>query len=276
MNKLFLFLALSFFLFSCNNDDLVVPEAKSSSSSAIRLNSGENVKLYSAWSSYSSKYGYTTYTKKFKVEVRDLAYDKQVEVFHKMTDGSWKFFPLEYNLSTSEGTEIWQTEIKLNSWETNVSFAKEFAVRYKVNGAEYWDNNFGNDYSLEALNGRFLRNGINLSLHYSAVYPSYDSSGEKTFYLDVDVRNLSPTKDVEVIYTTDNWNSTQVAPLIYQKYLTVGAVQMLISPNSFGMEKWTAYVKIPESTEKVDFAVVCKANGQEYWDNNFGKNYTAK
>ena len=42
------------------------------------------------------------------------------------------------------------------------------------------------------------------------------------------------------------------------------------------MERWGASIEIPSTVEKVEYAVVYKVNGVEYWDNNYGKNYISK
>ncbi len=278
-----LFAALS--LISCSNDEdfsqkntaaTTAPQGKS----ANKLASGVNVKLYKAWTSLSSKYGRSEYYRKFQVEVRNLDYTKDVAVLHKMSDGSWKFFNLSYIQSTPDGTEIWGGEFKIDNYNERypgfLFFADEFAVRYIVKGVEYWDNNNNANYKMNDLEGMFLRNDINISAdtYMTSIYANYGSSSN-TFSVHADVRNLNPTKQVSVVYTTDNWASTKTAALQYTPYLTVGAAQVISSPNKFGIERWFAYLDVPSTVNNIQYAVVYKVNGVEYWDNNFGKNFIA-
>jgi hypothetical protein len=280
-----LFFALS--LISCSNDvdfsqkntaATTAPQGKS----ANKLASGVNVKLYKAWTSYSQKYGYAQYTRRFQVEVRNLAYDKKVVIMHEMADGTWKDFPLTYISSTSDNTEIWGTDVLLsNSFYVgdtpSLLFGDEFVARYEVNGVQYWDNNNSVNYKMGDLNGTFLRSDLNVTVDtfHSYIYNNYYNGPTNTFAVHADVRNLNPTKEVKVVYTTDNWATSKVASLNYTQYLTVGAAQSLISPNVFGMERWFVNIEVPSTVNNIQYAVVYKVNGVEYWDNNFGKNFIA-
>ncbi len=285
MKKIFFILFASLSLISCSNDDDFSQKNSSNapqSKTANKLSSGVNVKLYKAWTSYSQKYGYAQYTRRFQVEVRNLAYDKKVVIMHEMADGTWKDFPLSYISSTSDNTEIWGTDVLLsNSFYVgdtpSLLFGDEFVARYEVNGAQYWDNNNSANYKMGDLNGTFLRTDLNVSVDtfYSYIYNNYYNGATNTFAVHADVRNLNPTKEVKVVYTTDNWATSKVASLNYTQYLTVGAAQSLISPNVFGMERWFVNIDVPSSINSIEYAVVYKVNGVEYWDNNFGKNFIA-
>ncbi len=244
-----------------------------------KLSQSENVKLVSAWTSYSQKYGLTSYLRKFKVEVKSLAYNKAVVISHKMSDGSWKDFPLSYISSTTDNTEIWGANYTINSYDqvgSAVFFADEFVVRYEVNGQKYWDNNNYQNYKMNDLEGGFLRNDLNILIDtdYNRIYTYYNTANN-AFNISADIRNLNPTKTVTVVYTTNNWSTTETAPLRFNQTITVGAQQYLTSPNRFGIERWSVNIDIPTAVNSVQYALVYKVNGAEYWDNNFGKNYTA-
>lgn len=281
MKKLVFILLLALSISSCSNDESVIPNTSSTQkTSTKRLSASENVKLLSAWTSYSQKYGYASYTRRFKVEVKNLAYNKIVVISHKMSDGSWKDFPLKYISSTIDNTEIWGAELIVNNSFyvgdlPSLLFADEFVARYEVNGQKFWDNNGSKNYKMTDLEGTFLRTDLNLTVDttYSAIYDQYNGV-TNIFNVNVDVRNISPTKLVNVVYTTDNWNTTKTAALSFKQYITVGAQQTLTSPNVHGMERWGVNIDVPVSVTNIQFAVVYKVNGVEYWDNNFGKNYT--
>ncbi len=275
MKKLLLVFAFSFLLFSCSTDDLVLDNTtRTEHKSNARLKQNENVRLYSTWGVTQGAYGYYTEIREFKVEVKNLAYHKEVDVLCELTDGTWKFFPLSFSNSTQEGTEIWSGTAKRSNipYLVESGFKGKYAVRYKVNGQEYWDNNNGQNYEITGVAGRYLSEGINVSVYNSNLY-QYTGSQSASLFIDVDVKNLNYKKDVEVVYTTDGWKTSNKAKLNFQSYFTVGPKQMLISPNRFGVEKWSVSINLPTSVQIVDYAIVYRVNGQEYWDNNFGKNY---
>lgn len=275
MKKLLLVFVFSFLLFSCSTDDSVVENlTRTEQKSNARLKQSENVRLYSTWGVTQGAYGYYTEIREFKVEVKNLAYQKQVDVLCELTDGTWKFFPLTFSNSTQEGTEIWSGTAKRSNipYLVESGFKGKYAIRYKVNGQEYWDNNNGQNYEIIGVAGRYLSEGVNVSVYNSNLY-QYNLSQNASLFIDVDVKNLNYNKDVEVVYTTDGWKTSNKSKLSFQSYFAVGPKQMLVSPNSFGVEKWTASINLPTSVQTVDYAIVYRVNGQEYWDNNFGKNY---
>ena len=282
MKKTVLLLLIALSIISCSNDDAILQSNPSAQNTLVkRLATNENVKLLSAWTSYSELYGYSSYYRRFKVEVKNLSYNKIVVISHKMADGSWKDFSLKYITSTNNNTEIWGADITINNSyyvgdTPSLLFANEFVIRYEVNGQKYWDNNGNKNFKMGILEGTYLRPDLNLSVDtlYSTIYNQY-SATSNTFAVSVDIRNLNPSKQVTVVYTTDNWNTTKRASLSYIQWLTVGARQVLISPNIYGIERWETSFDIPLTVNTIQYAVVYKVNGIEYWDNNFGKNYTA-
>lgn len=281
MKKLALLLLATLSIVSCSKQEEVISETNTVQKPLnSRLSSNETVKLVSAWTSYSQKYGLASYTRKFKAEVKNLAYNKVVVISHEMSDGSWKDFPLSYISSSTDNTEIWSANFTINSYDqTNplLFFADEFVVRYDVNGQRYWDNNNNSNYKMDILEGSFVRNNLNVVVDtdYNRIYTSYYNTSNNAFTVHADVRNLNPTKIVNLVYTTDNWSTTKTAPLRFNPTITVGAQQYLTSPNRFGIERWSANIDLPATVNRIQYAVSYKVNGVTYWDNNFGKNYVA-
>ncbi len=264
-------LAVSIFAFiSCSNDNESIQNqsaAVAPKASANKLSAGVNVKLFKAFSAYSEIYGMASIQRQFEVEVRNIAYDKDVSILHKMGDGTWKFFPMKYVKSTSDNTEIWAFS---HSGVNFSYFGKEFVVRYKVNGIEYWDNNNGANYSMGTLDGVYLGKDVNILNSGGYVY-----NGK--FDISANLKNLGYTKEVNVVYTTDGWATSHVKPLSYSSRQTVGAQQSVASPNAFGVEFWASFsqITVPSGVQELQYALVYKVNGVEYWDNNFGQNYKA-
>ena len=46
------------------------------------------------------------------------------------------------------------------------------------------------------------------------------------------------------------------------------------NPNAAGFEEWTFGLDVGSATS-VEYAIAYTADGQTYWDNNFGDNYTS-
>ena len=121
---------------------------------ASRLANQEKVKLYKAWSSHAYVYhGAYSAKRYFYVEVANIAYGKKVVVHHKMLNGTWQNFALQYDRASDNNAEIWKLELDLSTnFGSNVTppqLGDEFAIFYEVNGQVYWDNNEGNNYTDE-------------------------------------------------------------------------------------------------------------------------------
>ncbi len=78
--------------------------------------------------------------------LQNYAYHK--EVFVRYTNDNWNTcqdLPLSYNSTRADGTELWNTVIRLPYGES-ITDGFEYALCYRVNGNEYWANNFGANY----------------------------------------------------------------------------------------------------------------------------------
>lgn len=260
MKKIGLLLVLVMSFISCSNDEEIqtpVNKQEVESNTASRLATGKNVALYK-YAVVNSFLGGAS-QKVFQVEVRDLAYHKDVAVLHKMADGSWKFFPLNYKTSLDNGTQIWETKLFSNYF----NFGTEFAIMYIVDGVEYWDNNNGTNYS--ATNDTILKEDVNVSVyrHYQHTQ-TYPGNPNGTLRVEADIKNLAYHKLVTLLYTKDNWNTVQTAPFQY------------VSSGANNIERWkTPTLNVYPPNQNFQFVVVYKVNGIEYWDNNFGQNYNS-
>ena len=75
------------------------------------------------------------------------------------------------------------------------------------------------------------------------------------------VQNLDYVKVVGAVYTTDNWATVHTA---YGHYYW--------SPSS-GLEIWEIDIPVSSPSE-AKFALFYQVLGNEYWDNNFWRDYT--
>ncbi|WP_109301543.1 carbohydrate-binding protein [Aquimarina sp. AU474] len=264
MRKIYLVVVM-LALYSCGTDG----EALSIENKSIELaakNSSENVKLLKAWTSNSSSPVRQKYVRRFAVKVKNIAFQKEVSIHHLRYDGTWVDIPLAFQQSVDNNEEIWVGEVIPESEIYN----DEFVVKYVVNDQTYWDNNNGINYSMLVNIGAYLAPEVILSLDsfYTRFYRNY-------FNINVDARrNYGAPGAVEVVYTTDGWATTTRKTLSYQRYFRVGYAHYIQSPNQFDIDKWETSVQVDSEVNTIEYAVVYTTNGQEYWDNNYGENYT--
>ncbi|MHA7055927.1 hypothetical protein ACWGOQ_0001810 [Aquimarina sp. M1] len=266
MRKIYIVLSVILSLYSCTSDIEELDSEMKSIELSTKIGS-ENVKLLSAWTANRSSPVHINYQRKFKVKVKNLAYQKEVAIHHLMNDGNWIDIPLAYEQSIGNDEEIWVGEVTPDS----EVYSTDFVVKYTVNGETYWDNNQGKNYSMLVNIGGYLAPEINLEVNKSFTR----STGGSSFAINVNARrNYGTVATVEVVYTTDGWATKNTVLLSYQRYFRVGYAHYVMSPNQFDVDVYTATIRVPDEIQSIDFAVVYKVNGQEYWDNNYGNNYT--
>ncbi|MEW7288941.1 hypothetical protein [Aquimarina sp. 2304DJ70-9] len=275
--KKYIYLLMSLVVFSCTTDDLAENPESLISKKEVSTKNSNPVSLVKSWTSYGSYRGYTTYTKKFTVKVADLAFDKQVSIYHEKVDGTWEEIPLSYSMGIDDQNELWTTEYNLGGYGVSPVYDDEFVVKYEVNGNTYWDNNNGANYKMSRSDGYLLADAnananVSVDTDYDGMsyVPYYDQNSMR---VTVDVRNLAPNKEVGVVYTTDGWQTQNYFTLNFQRYWTSGPFFFIQSPNQFDIERWSGNVRFDKSLNTVEYVVVYKVNGQEYWDNNYGKNH---
>lgn len=282
MKNSILSLILIVVFFSCTKKDMVLPDNLQNNTSSFdqpvaRLNNQEKIKLFKAWSSVGYVYaGYYSKRKNIYAEVANLGYNKKVYVHHKMADDTWMDFELKYIKAADNNTEIWGWENDYSGYTSspNNNFGNQFVLKYEVNGQTYWDNNAGLNYSMGLSDGMYLQTGLNVSVDtYASYFSNYGNATSSSFNVVADIRNIAYNKIVTVVYTSNNWQTVQTAPLNFAQYYSIGNGVSLISPNVFGTERWIANINLNSMIKNIEYAVSYKVNGIEYWDNNFGNNY---
>ncbi len=210
--------------------------------------------------SYSQNDGYSyfaSYWVEGKIEIENIAYQKSVNVIYRATNagyaGEWKSAPAVWVKQLENNKELWSFATGKESAHLSsggVSF--EFAISYKVNGVEYWDNNNGANYK-----GSNLSKSIVLLESAYSYYASPQSN--LTLAGTVIVKNLAYDKKVEIVYTQDGWETSSVALAKY-------------ASSNGSLETWS--FSAPYSERKaVEFAVKYTVNGYSAWDNKFNSNY---
>jgi hypothetical protein len=198
--------------------------------------------------SYPSGTGSYNYTGSFQIVVQNMAYEKHVSVWARK-GATWQDIPAQYTQPLPGGLELWSAPASDSE--------EQFDVKYSVNGRTYWDNNGGKNYTFpraydefEALTG----------IHYPIVLGSA-TMAPGNLHVSAAVQNLSYQKTVGIVYTTNNWITTRIAYLHYNRTM------------SSGLEVWTVDVPVGPAAA-VEFALFYRVNSIEYWDNNFWRNYT--
>ena len=279
MKKLLLLVLVDLVLLSCTQDkDFELENQKVAKENRVsRLTTGEKVKLIKAKDSrsYVCRYGTCAsyQLREYVVEVENVAYNKRVAIHQELPNGQWEDIPLVYSNTTSTGTEIWKTlTVKTvfgNNPSPTTAYGEEIAVKYEVDGQTFWDNNYGDNYFIANYNRHSSSSFLVLDDQYtisqaSASFYSYAT----TCFVSViaDIRNLAYAKEVKIVYSTDNWITTG------EYNLSFDASNYVVN-DSTGFERWSASFSIPIAN-KISYALSYKVNGQTYWDNNFGENYT--
>jgi hypothetical protein len=282
--KKVIFIALAnLFLLSCSqNEELNTPSASpANAKTASKLAVGQNVKLIEAKDSRivsCSRGGCRTIqNREYVVEVANLAFSKVVAIHQQLPDGQWEDINLTYSFTTTTGTEIWKgtSEKYAFAFASNAAslHGEKLAVKYVVNGQTYWDNNNSANYTIVNSNRTDNSSFIYLISDYN-IFNANLTPNTSGLYFDgtnsvvnvaADVRNLAFAKEVKIVYTTNDWATSA------SKALTFNNTESNNATGTF--ERWNGFVVLPK-TAKVTYALSYTVNGQTYWDNNFGKNYT--
>lgn len=235
-----------------------------SSTSAL---AADEVRLLKAVSTVGSKYGQTWQDTSYTLLVKNLAYTKQVSIHLKQPDGSWTDLAASYVGPAGSGVELWRATKQYATYNVPPDALRdlEFVAKYTVNGQTYWDNNGGANYRLGQSDGPLL-NGVNVLVDSSFWRDTGDLD------VSIDLKNLAYTKNVTVVYTTDNWATSHEAAASH----VIGGYTLgyayIQSPNAKGVERWLARIPAISGTQ-LRFYVRYQVNGQTYWDSNFGQDY---
>lgn len=198
--------------------------------------------------SYPSGTGSYNYDGSFEVVVQNLAFEKQVSIWAQV-GGTWKEIPAGFSAPLPGNREMWKAPA--------TDSEDQFVAKYTVNGTTYWDNNHW-------LNYKFPKAFDEFSALLGSNYPVALGSGNldaTKLSVQVAVQNLAYAKVVGVVFTTDNWATAQSATGNYSWTM------------ASGLEVWTITVPLT-SAPQVKFAIFYRVLGAEFWDNNFGRNYT--
>ena len=199
------------------------------------------------------------------VEVKESGFDEQVEVHYSYGYDNWKQIKAEFVGINDQDHQIWKFETPENKPSFHYyKFTTEFAVNYKKDGQDYWDNNEGENYFLRMTNVPNFSNqpyllGSQQVVLEDAHYHQYN--GSATLMGQVIVKNLAYNKDIQLVYTTDDWQTTNtVAARYYTQYEN-------------NLEKWGFALRNLSPDAKIKYRIKYNVKGNTYWDDNFGRDY---
>lgn len=183
------------------------------------------VQLFRSSSYVHQKYGQSQLGLSWEVRVKNLAYNKSVFIRQQLKNGQWTNISLSYKQSADNGYEIWSGYVsQLNTF----TYDTKFAVGYTVNGATYWDNNSGANYTMPYNCGEMLGKGYQVALRNH-------SYANNMLTVNVDVRNIAYAKTVNLVYSSDNWASSKSVPLYFQNSYYYGYASVTC-PTAAGFE----------------------------------------
>lgn len=196
---------------------------------------------------FPSGTGSFNYKGSFQIVVENLAFQKQVSIWAQL-GSNWQEIPAGFKQSLPGNVELWSAPASNGEGE--------FVAKYTVNSTAFWDNNGGKNYQFPQAFDEFV------ALAGADFKVVLGNAGLGGGVLDVfiGVPNLDFAKQVGVVFSTDNWATVQTAFAGFS------------STMKSGLEVWHATTPVGSPSE-VKFALFFRVLGNEFWDNNFWRDY---
>jgi len=211
----------------------------------------------------------------FSMAVEHLAVEKLVEVYWVGEDGVWRILQAEYRSSIGQQREIWCAEAFFSLAIEDVPLPGDiqFALHYRVAGKEYWDNNGGQNYTINADSG--VRTGDDFPLLNIDFQPAL-RPGQQFYPITVAVHHALRPKEVYVRWATDHWRQTQTSPCFFRrKHWDRLLGSNARNPNRYDCGIWISHLNVGDAF-RLEYAVGCETGSGTLWDNNFTANYLAR
>ncbi|MEF8700607.1 MAG: endonuclease/exonuclease/phosphatase family protein [Candidatus Accumulibacter sp. UW26] len=210
----------------------------------------------------------------FSLLVDDLAFDKQVDVLWAGEDGAWHTLAASFHGKAAAGREYWRARAAFPlTAERSLPGNIQFALRYRVAGAEYWDNNQGVNHSTQADSGIMLATKRPLQ---NVAFEDRLADGQTSLRVVVAADRQLAADEVSIHWTSDDWQSAHEAVAVYQSdYWQSEFHSNARNPNHYGCQIWQAELPVDDAF-RIRYRIACKARQQTFTDDNFGANYTVR
>lgn len=268
-NVMLLFIGLSL-LFSCSVAEQDFNEV-SSENGIVDVN-GESMTGYAVTpvklvsSEFNTEQAPALYTMNYVtkgvVKVYNYSFEKEVVVHYSDNGGVWHTVAGEFSHSGRDNYEYWTFTVKSSVYKYPRDGVNSFAVMYRSNGNEYWDNNNGMNYDGTKVNAG------NIKLK-DASYTSYSVAPytlKNKLSGEVYVKNIAYQK--EVLIAVSNTQSGHITTWTYYPATYKKAGKDGYEIWDFSIEKDLYMASFRR------FAIVYRVNGVEYWDNNLDRDYS--
>lgn len=232
------------------------------------------VELLYAENSIGRKKGIAQQVLGFFLSVENLAYTKTVEVRWAGENGVWETLPAVYVGPAGDNREIWCAQTwRQASAHSSLPGNIQYSLYCRANGAEYWINRNGANFSIAADAGLRLRDGLTL---LGVAYSPLLQVDQKTLAVTVAVSAILHPQDVFVEWSTDGWQTTNRTPCFYARdHWDKSQQSNARNPNQYGVQVYTGRIRIRDAF-RVEYAFGCVSAAGELWDNNDGVNYCAR
>ncbi len=200
----------------------------------------------------------------FMIRVANVAFEKHVDVLWAGEDGVWHETPARFDADAHDNEEFWIAEARLiQASDRSLPGNVVFAVRYRVQGEEYWDSNDGRNHAIEADSGIRLLNDTPL-ISRSSRRRSADGSAQLAVGAAVDARLGS--QGVNVHWSTDDWATTRTTGCqLRRNFWSATFGSNARNPNQYGVQIWDAQLDLKRSPG-VKYRVACESAQQTMWD----------
>ena len=210
----------------------------------------------------------------FLVLVDDLAFDKSVDVAWAGEDGVWHTLTAAYHGKAGHNQEYWFARMAVAAaTDQSLPGNVQFALRYRVSGAEYWDNQQGENHSLQADSGIMLADKRPL---LNVEFGRRLADGQTLLPVVVATDAALQARRVTIHWTRDDWRSSRKSACHYgRNYWDSEFLSNARNPNHYGCQIWNTALKV-DGVCRVQYRISCETRREVLWDDNFGQNYSVQ